>query len=81
VKMKKKVINSQETIDLEEQLIEALKEVARLRVVISDTRDDRNHWKQVTRERENEITRNRKMFQKEREKLLRQIQVYEQTKK
>ena len=60
----------QRSHDLESQLEEALKEVARLRVVLSDTRHDRNFWKQSTRERENEIADSRQHWQSERKELL-----------
>jgi len=54
--------------DLEEQLQEALKEVARLHLVVDDTRNERDHWRATCKQREDEISEYRMMASRERKK-------------
>jgi ankyrin repeat protein len=58
------------TKDYELQLDEAMQEILRLRDVLESTRNEKKHWKDVCRSREEEIAENRQKWQEERKLLV-----------
>ena len=56
--------------DYELQLDEAMQEILRLRDVLESTRNEKKHWKDVCRSREEEIAENRQKWQEERKLLV-----------